>query len=96
MYGRKGIRPVKNLSGGMLVWLSVWDEVQIIVLESFCKLNQKHAMCWLSPYWSDTRYFSNCCEMLHQTQQLSCSTYTVDIASSDYSAFSETIRLIDF
>jgi len=24
----KGIRPVKKLSGGMLVWLSVWSEVQ--------------------------------------------------------------------
>ena len=23
--GRKGIRPVKNLSGGVLVWLSVWS-----------------------------------------------------------------------
>jgi len=28
--GRKGIQSVKKLSGGMLVWLSVWsDEVQI-------------------------------------------------------------------
>jgi len=26
--GRKGIRPVKKLSGGVLVWLSVWSEVQ--------------------------------------------------------------------
>ena len=24
----KGIRPVKKLSGGILVWLSVWSEVQ--------------------------------------------------------------------
>jgi len=26
--GRKGIRPVKKLSGGLLAWLSVWSEVQ--------------------------------------------------------------------
>ena len=26
--GRKGIRPLKKLSGGMLAWLSVWSEVQ--------------------------------------------------------------------
>ena len=25
--GRKGIRPVKKLSGGVLAWLSVWSEV---------------------------------------------------------------------
>jgi len=25
--GRKGIRPVKNWSGGVLAWLSVWSEV---------------------------------------------------------------------
>jgi len=24
---RKAIRPVKNLSGGVLAWLSVWSEV---------------------------------------------------------------------
>jgi len=27
--GRRGIQPVKNLSGGMLAWLSVWGEMQI-------------------------------------------------------------------
>ena len=26
--GRKGIRSVKKLSGGVLAWLSVWSEVQ--------------------------------------------------------------------
>jgi len=26
--GRKDIRPVKKLSGGVLAWLSVWSEVQ--------------------------------------------------------------------
>ena len=36
--GRKGIRPVKKLSGGMLVWLwlSVWSEVQTCILPSWC------------------------------------------------------------
>jgi len=35
--GRKGIRPVKKQSGGILAWLSVWDEVQIIcILPSRC------------------------------------------------------------
>jgi len=32
----KGIRPVKKLSGGMLAWLSVWDEVQICIWPSWC------------------------------------------------------------
>jgi len=31
---RKGIRPVKKLSGGMLTWLSVWSEVQICIWPS--------------------------------------------------------------
>jgi len=34
--GRKGIRPVKILSDGVLVWLSVWGEVQICVWPSWC------------------------------------------------------------
>ena len=33
---RKGIRPVKNLSGGLLVWLSVWIEVQTCIWSSWC------------------------------------------------------------
>jgi len=28
--GWKGIQPVKNISGGMLAWLCVWDKVQIL------------------------------------------------------------------
>ena len=32
--GRKGIRPVKKLSGGVLAWLSVWGEVQICIWPS--------------------------------------------------------------
>jgi len=32
--GRKGIRPVKKLSGELLAWLSVWCEVQMICIRS--------------------------------------------------------------
>ena len=34
--GRKGIRPVKKLSGGVLVWLSVWSKVQTCIWPSWC------------------------------------------------------------
>ena len=35
--GRKGIRPVKKLSVGVLAWLSVWSEVQMICIwSSWC------------------------------------------------------------
>ena len=34
--GRKGIRPVKNSSGGVLVWLSVWSDVQTCIQPSWC------------------------------------------------------------
>ena len=34
--GRKGIRPVKKLSGGVLTWLSVWCEVQTCIWPSWC------------------------------------------------------------
>ena len=34
--GRKGIRPVKKLSAGMLAWLSVWSEVQTCIWPSWC------------------------------------------------------------
>ena len=33
---RKGIRPVKKLSGGVLAWLFVWSDVQICVWPSWC------------------------------------------------------------
>ena len=33
---RKGIRPVKKLSGGVLAWLSVWSEVQTCMWPSWC------------------------------------------------------------
>ena len=34
--GRKGIRPVKKLSGGVLAWLSVWSELQTCIWPSWC------------------------------------------------------------
>ena len=34
--GRKGIRPVKKLSGRVLVWLFVWSEVQTYTRPSWC------------------------------------------------------------
>ena len=34
--GRKGIRPVKKLSGGVLAWLSVWSELQTSIWPSWC------------------------------------------------------------
>jgi len=34
--GRKGIRSVKKLSGGVLAWLSVWSEVQTCIWLSWC------------------------------------------------------------
>ena len=34
--GRKGIQPVKNLSGGVLAWLSVWSEMQTCIWPSRC------------------------------------------------------------
>ena len=34
--GRKGIRPVKKLSGGVLTWLSVWSEVKTCIWPSWC------------------------------------------------------------
>ena len=33
--GRKGIRPLKKLSGGVLVWLSVWSKVQTCIWSSW-------------------------------------------------------------
>ena len=34
--GRKDIRPVKKLSGGLLAWLSVWSKVQTCIWPSWC------------------------------------------------------------
>ena len=53
--GWKGIWPVKNWSGGMLVWLSVWIEVQTCIWPSWC---QSHSLSLASvksrlvlPFW---------------------------------------------
>jgi len=34
--GKKGIRPVIKLTGGMLAWLSDWSEVQTCIWPSWC------------------------------------------------------------
>jgi len=34
--GRKGTRPFKNMSGGVLVWLSVWSNLQTCIWPSWC------------------------------------------------------------
>ena len=34
--GRKGIRPVKKLSSGVLAWSSVWSEMQTCIWPSWC------------------------------------------------------------
>ena len=34
--GRKGIWPVKKLSGGVLAWLSVWSEAKTCIWSSSC------------------------------------------------------------
>ena len=33
---RKGIRPVKNLSGGVLAWLSFWSKMQTCIWPNWC------------------------------------------------------------
>ena len=54
--GRKGIRPVKNLSRGVLAWLSVWSEVQTCIWPSWChchSLSLASVKCRLvvPPFW---------------------------------------------
>ena len=34
--GRKGIRPVKKLNGGVLAWLSIWSNVRACIWPSWC------------------------------------------------------------
>ena len=34
--GRKGIQPYKKMSGGALMWLSVWSELQTCIWPSWC------------------------------------------------------------
>ena len=53
--GRKGIRPVKNFSGGVLAWLSVWSEVRTCIWPSWCHCHSlslasvKPRFVW--PFW---------------------------------------------
>ena len=53
--GRKGIRPVKNLSSGVLAWLSVCSEVQTCIWPSWCHCHSL-SLPWVksrlvSPVW---------------------------------------------
>ena len=48
--GRKGIRPVKKLSGGVLAWLSVWSKLQTCTCPSWCHCHSlSHAS--VNPDW---------------------------------------------
>ena len=53
--GRKGIRPVKNLSGGVLAWLSVWSEMQTCIWPSWCHCHSLSLasvkFTLVSPFW---------------------------------------------
>ena len=53
--GRKGIRPVKNLSGVVLAWLSVWNEVQTCIWPSWCHCHSLYLASVKSrlvlPFW---------------------------------------------
>jgi len=51
--GRKGIRPVKKLSGGVLAWLCVWSEVQTCIWPSWCHCVCV-CVCW--PTWIRYRW----------------------------------------
>jgi len=48
--GRKGIRPVKKLSGWMLAWLSVWGEMQICIWPSWCHCHSL-SLAPVNPDW---------------------------------------------
>ena len=53
--GRKGIRPVKKLSGGVQVWLSVLSEVQTCIWPSWCHCHSLSLASvksrWVLPFW---------------------------------------------
>jgi len=53
--GRKGIRPVKKLSGGVLAWLSVWSKVQTCIWPSWCHCHSLSVASvksrLVSPFW---------------------------------------------
>ena len=49
---RKGIQPVKKLSGGMLAWLGVWVKVQICIWPSWCHCHSL-SLVPVNPDWFD-------------------------------------------
>jgi len=50
--GRKGIRPVKKQSGGMLAWLFVWSDVQILFAYGPADATATHCLLLqLNPDW---------------------------------------------
>ena len=53
--GRNGIRPVKKLSGGVLVWLSVWSEVRTCIWPGWCHCHSLSLASvksgLVSPFW---------------------------------------------
>ena len=55
--GRKGIQPVKKLRDGVLVWLSVWGEVQICIWPRWCHCHSQS----LDPANPDWFYLSGIC-----------------------------------
>ena len=76
--GRKGIRPVKKLSGGVLVWLSVWSEVQTCIWPNWCHCHSLSLASvksrLVSPIWyrltrvvPDTRPLNRCKTLCVQT-----------------------------
>jgi len=52
--GRKGIGPVKNLSGEVLAWLSVWSEIQRFAYGP-ADATATHSLAPVNPDWF---YFS--------------------------------------
>ena len=53
--GRKGIRPLKKLSRGVLAWLSVWSKVQTCIWPSWCHCHSRSLASVKSrlilPFW---------------------------------------------
>ena len=53
--GRKGIRPVKKLSGGVLAWLFLWSDVQTCIWPSWCHCHSLSLASvksrLVSPFW---------------------------------------------
>ena len=79
--GRKGIRPVKKLSGGVLAWLSVWSKVQTCIRLSWCHCHSLSLAsvksrlvlpfwCWLTRVVPDKGPLNGC--MFWLVDQHSC------------------------